>query len=118
MENKKEVNQETLDATITYLEGLPTDVDQGTAVANIDAWAEKVRSTDKPGMQEIADELQTLRSLLFSGTGGARDGKAIGSSMHKLGEQTKKAAEHADSSVADKLRTLGKWLSQVGQGLS
>ncbi len=117
MENNKEVNQETLDATITYLEGLPTDVDQNTAVANIDAWAEKVRNTDKPGMADIADELQTLRSLLFSGTGGQRDGKAIGDSMHRLGEQTIKAAEHADASVAEKLKTLGKWLSRVGQGL-
>jgi hypothetical protein len=117
MENNKQVNQETLDATITYLEGLPTDVDQGTAVANIDGWAEKLRDTDKPGMQDIADELSTLRSLLFSGTGGQRDEKAIGASMHKLGEQTIKAAEQADASVADKLKTLGKWLSRVGQGL-
>jgi hypothetical protein len=112
MEAAKSPNVEALEATITYLEGLPTGTSTDSAIANIDGWEEKLRTSDKPEFTIIADELQTLKKHLTSGN---LDGKAISQTLISLGGNTTKAAAQADSTIAERLQKLGSWLTKLGE---
>lgn len=106
--------EQGLQATLKYLEGLPTSTDTSSAVANIEDWEKILRDNGQVEFQYIADELQNLRVLLKAEK---LDGKAIGQTMITLGEHTGTAAAHVDPKVADEIQSLGKWLQRVGQGL-
>jgi hypothetical protein len=114
MEGEKSINEQTLEATITYLEGLPTGTSTDSAIANVDAWEQKLRSENKPEWTGIADELKNLKGFL---TVGQLDGNAISQSLIRLGDLTTQSASGADASIADDLRKLGKWLTRLGQSL-
>ncbi|QHT69480.1 hypothetical protein GXP67_23960 [Rhodocytophaga rosea] len=114
MEGEKSINEQTLEATITYLEGLPTGTSTDSAIANVDAWEQKLRSENKPEWTDIADELKNLKGFL---TAGRLDGRAISQSLLRLGELTTKSASGADTSIANDLRKLGKWLTKLGESL-
>jgi hypothetical protein len=114
MEATKSPNEEALEATVTYLEGLPTGTSTDSAVANVDAWEQKLRAEGKAEWKTIADELSILKSCL---TSGKLDGKVISQSLLKLGDLTTKSAENADRSISDDLRKLGGWLTKLGNTL-
>jgi glutamate mutase epsilon subunit len=115
MEGQKSTNEQTLEATITYLEGLPTGTSTESAIENIDGWEKKLRSENKPEWNSIADELKNLKSFL---TTGQLDGTSISQSLIRLGNLTTQSASGADDSIADDLKKLGKWLTRLGQSLS
>ena len=113
MEEQRTITEETLDATIVYLEGLPTTVSPESAVSSISDWEHRVRSAGKPELTAVADELANLGKLLASGD---LDGHAIGTSMTKLGEYTTLAAHQGGSGpLSARLIKLGDWLSKVGK---
>lgn len=112
MEAAKSPDEEALEATITYLEGLPTGTSTDSAIANIDGWEERLRQSDNSQFKTIADELQTLKKHLTTGN---LDGKAISKTLISLGEHTTKAASQADNAIAERLRTLGGWLTKLGE---
>jgi hypothetical protein len=112
MEAAKSPNEEALEATVTYLEGLPTGTSTDSAIANIDGWEERLRASDKPEFKTIADELQTLKKHLISGN---LDGKAISKTLISLGQHTTNAASQADSAIAERLQKLGGWLTKLGE---
>jgi hypothetical protein len=114
MEGEKSTNEQTLEATITYLEGLPTGTSTDSAIANIDSWEQKLRSENKPEWDSIAEELKNLKGFL---TAGQLNGKAISQTLIRLGDLTTKSASGADASIANDLRKLGKWLTRLGQSL-
>lgn len=114
MEAAKSPNNEGLEATITYLEGLPTGTSTDSAIDNISSWEEKLRADGKPEWNTIADELRNLKGFLRSGN---MDGKAISTSLLNLGELTTQSATGADQAIAGNLKKLGSWLTKLGETL-
>lgn len=114
MQPNKSITEESLDATVTYLEGLPTGTSTDSAVKNILSWQETLTKSGKAEFNEISTELGNLASLLSNG---ALDGKAIGRSMIKIGEDTMKASNQVDQTVGTRLKVLGNWLKKVGESL-
>jgi hypothetical protein len=114
MEASKSTNEEALEATVTYLEGLPTGTSTKSAIDNISGWEQKLREGGKAEWNIIADELSNLKNLL---TSGRLDGKPISNSLIRLGELTQQSAAGADKSIADDLRKLGGWLIKMGKGI-
>ncbi len=114
MEAAKSPNEEALEATVTYLEGLPTGTSTDSAIANVDAWEQKLRAEGKPQWNTIADELSTLKKCLTSGN---LNGKAISQSLLKLGDLTTQSAATANPSISDDLKKLGGWLTKLGNTL-
>lgn len=114
MESGKSTNEQSLEATVTYLEGLPTGTSTDSAIENVDAWEQKLRSENKPEWNSIADELKNLKGFL---TVGKLDGSAISQCLLRLGDMTTRSASTADASIADDLRKLGKWLTTLGHSL-
>ncbi len=115
MESAKSPNEEALEATVTYLEGLPTGTSTDSAIANIDGWEQKLRQEGKPEWTTIADELKNLKNIL---TSGQLSGKAISTSLTKLGELTQQSAKTADKSIADDLQKLGGWLIKMAKAIN
>lgn len=114
MEAAKSPNEEALEATVTYLEGLPTGTSTDSAIANVDAWEQKLRAEGKAEWNAIADELSRLKSQLSSGN---LNGKTISQSLLRLGDLTTQSAAMADHSITDDLKKLGGWLTKLGNML-
>jgi hypothetical protein len=115
MEAEKSTNEVALEATVTYLEGLPTGTSTKSAIDNISGWEQKLREGNKPEWNTIADELNTLKKLL---TSGSLEGKPISQSLIRLGELTRQTALNADKSIADDLQKLGGWLIKIGKSIT
>jgi hypothetical protein len=114
MEASKSTNEEALEATVTYLEGLPTGTSTKSAIDNISGWEQKLREGGKAEWNTIADELSNLKKIL---TSGKLDGKPISNSLIRLGELTQQSAADADKNIADDLQKLGGWLIKIGKGI-
>ena len=106
--------EEALEATTTYLEGLPTGVSVESAVENVQAWQQEIHRADRPEMNEIADHLGSFIKYL---TNPEPDGKAIGRSMIQLGEMTMKVANSAEPEIGTKIKVLGNWLKKSGESM-
>ena len=110
----RQIDQEALSATITYLEGMPTEVDIESTVENIQAWQQRLHDAGKPELNGIADHLGSLIKYL---TTPDPDSNAIGRSMIQIGEMTMKAANDAEADIGSQMKILGNWLKKVGESL-
>ncbi len=102
-----------LDSTIKSLEqGL--DKAKTGATRNIDSWVDTLNDSDDTSLSKIADELEELGELLGDeDTTPAQLKKALSS----LGKHTTAAAKQAEGATADKIRTLGKQLTDAAASL-
>lgn len=114
MEAEKSTNEVALEATVTYLEGLPTGTSTQSAIDNISGWEQRLREGSKPEWNTIADELNNLKKLL---TSGSLQGSPISNCLIRLGELTQQTAVSADKSIADDLQKLGGWLIKMGKSI-
>lgn len=105
---------ETLDATIAYLEGLPTGVETESAEESVDAWIATLKADGRSELTAVADELQNLLELLSASQ---LDGKAIGKTMITLGDLTRQTVSMAEKPIADRLLKLAEWLTKSGQAM-
>jgi len=108
------VQAETLDATITYLEGLPTGVDPESAVSSVSAWMGSLKADGRPELQAVENELKTLLGLL---TSSKLDGPAIGNVMIRLGDLTSQTTPLAEGPIATRLTKLAEWLTKAGKAM-
>jgi hypothetical protein len=115
MQDSQSTNELGLQATLKFLEGLPTGTEMQSAIDNIDSWEQTIRKTGQEELLYIADELKKLRNLLSAKE---LDGKAIGQSLITIGGHTHTAAGNADKQISDELQSLGNWLQKVGTDLS
>ncbi|MBC8109804.1 MAG: hypothetical protein H7Y04_01950 [Verrucomicrobia bacterium] len=102
-----------LDATIDALEGGLKEA-APVAASNIEEWITSLKDAGTPALTAIATELQNLKSLLSSGN---LDGDKISKSLKTLGEHTTKAADNASNGAGEKVRELGKGLTQAANSL-
>lgn len=114
MNASKFAYQELLQATVTYLEGLPTGTSVESAVANISEWEKQIRAANQSEFLPVADDLNELKKLL---SGGEPKGEKIKPVLRRLSEHTTKASASADPVVSDELHKLGEWLGRVSESL-
>lgn len=105
---------ESLDATIAYLEGLPTGGEVQSAIENIQAWQQKLQSFNKPELTQLAGELGSLIKYLNTPE---PDKASISRLLLQIGEHTSQAANEAHSTSKERLISLGNWLKKIGESL-
>jgi hypothetical protein len=98
-----------LDATIDALSQNLTEA-QVDASANIRNWIDTLSGDDHAGMARITDDLQRLESLL---AGTDPDMQQLRQVLDSLGQQTTEASRQAQGATADKLRELGRQLTDT-----
>lgn len=81
----------------------------------IQKWEDKLEGADWRGAKTIHEDLGRLRRHLESGD---LDGQKIGELLTKLGEATKRAADHAEGNSGAGLKDLAAALQEAGAGLS
>lgn len=107
--------QRDLENTNAALEGGITSLAPSTAVRIIDQWHGTLKNAERDELNAIANLLAALKDELQADH---PDGRAIGSLMLRLGEQTTNAAAEADDArLSPKLERLGTLLSRAGTSL-
>jgi hypothetical protein len=83
------------------------------AVKNIDMWEESLNGLDSKGGKAVAKDLEALKTAL---TKDKPSGPAIAKLLTRLGDATTKLADEAPEAQQDKLREIGKALTEAGAG--
>ena len=105
----------SLDETLSKLEGDITQVDPNAATQLVQGWAEALRERDEQVLVSLASDLEQLQEELEKES---IVGQRVGQLLTQIGEKTTEAASSAGSSDAQKLRQLGRRLSDAGGQLS
>lgn len=82
-------------------------------VKAIDDWIEQVQGTDKRGVKGLARDLERLKKEL------ERDEPredAVRKTLAKLGQATEKLADQAEGANVEKLKEIGRALTEQAQG--
>ena len=95
-------------ATIKHLEEGIKGFTIAAAVKNIEGWETVLEKSEASGAKTIHGNLGKLKKLLQADE---IDGGKVKELMLKLGEETVRIADKADSKNADKIKTLGEALS-------
>lgn len=100
-------NNPQIDTTIDALSQGLSQAKTG-ASTTIHNWIDTLNRTDDATLRRIAGDLQQLESLLGSGQ---PDGMKLRQLLDSLGQQTTAASNKATGETANKLRELGRQLS-------
>ena len=103
----------SLDQTITALDGGLTSLSPQAATSNIDGWIQTLSGNES--LAGIAGGLRELKTAL---TSSPLDGGKIGQLLTSLGSQTTSAAATADPESSAKVARLGGMLEKAGTALS
>jgi hypothetical protein len=107
--------QRDLENTSASLEAGISSLAPGTAVGVIDTWYGTLKNAERDDLHAIANLLAELKDELQADR---LNGRAIGSLMLRLGEQTASAAADADDArLSPKLERLGALLTRAGTSL-
>lgn len=98
-----------LDATLKAFQNGITGFGVANGIKNIDGWIGTLENAEFRGAKVIHENLSKLKSHLEADT---LDGPAIGGLLHTLGEETKRAASHADGAQGEHLAQLAELLSK------
>ncbi|CAH1002516.1 hypothetical protein LEM8419_03395 [Neolewinella maritima] len=98
-----------LDATIDSLDQGLQQAKSG-ASSNISSWVDTLNGTNDPALQTLASELRDLEKMLSSSN---PDGKKLREALDSIGQHTTAMASKASGSEADKIRQLGKQLTDA-----
>ena len=104
----------TVDGTIELFDEGIAEVPLDTALSNIRGWEETLRAAGSEDLTMIADTLAQLSEALQADS---VDTTAAAGLLSQLGDETRAAAQGADSDTADQLMILASLLTQVGQQL-
>ncbi|GAA3998305.1 hypothetical protein GCM10022408_06360 [Hymenobacter fastidiosus] len=108
-------NSALLDDTLKLLTaGLPEKADS-RGLTEIDRWAEVLRSSERPGLAKIIQELKLLNEQLSTPDTAAHD---IAETLATLGAETVKVADETSDDYSGPLTRLGKLLIKMGNALS
>ena len=104
----------TVEGTIELFDEGIAEVPLETALANIRGWEETLRAAGNGDLTMIADNLAQLSEALQASP---VDTTTVAGLLSQLGDETRAAAQGADSETADQLMILASLLTQVGQQL-
>jgi hypothetical protein len=95
-------------------QGLP-NTDGATGLHELERWEVVLKSTDRPGLAKVAQEVKLLRQRLE-----APDTKSheIAEILASLGAETAKVGEEAANGYSDALQNLSRQLIKAGNMLS
>ncbi len=104
----------------SHLDSTIKSLDQGLekakpgATRSINSWMDTLNDADDPALSKIADELESLGKLL-----GDKDMKPaqLKKALTSLGKHTTAAAKQAEGATADKIKQLGKQLTDAAGSL-
>lgn len=100
--------------TLTALQGSLTDLDPKKGADLIGKWTADMENADWRGAKTIHANLSALQKQL---EGGSPDGAKIKELLTKLGEETGRAAAHAEGNTGSQLKQLAEALQQAGDSL-
>ena len=104
----------TVEGTIELFDEGIAEVPLSAALSNIRGWEETLRAAGSDDLTMIADNLAQLSEALQADS---VDTTAAAGLLSQLGDETRAAAQGADSDTADQLMILASLLTQVGQQL-
>jgi hypothetical protein len=108
-------NSALLEDTLKLLNaGVPEKAD-ARGLSEIDRWAEVLRSSERPGLAKIIQELKTLNEQLSSSDTASHD---LAETLATLGAETTKVADETSDDYSGPLNQLGKLLIKMGNALS
>jgi len=115
METKEKTTEKSygaqIDTTVSTIEGHVAKESTTGVSATIDKWIDTVE--DHKGLKTVASNLKKLKEAIQS-----KDAGKIVSLLATLGEETTKAAEHAESAEATKIKHLGKALTTASKAVA
>lgn len=97
-------------ATAKLLERDLEKVNPEQAVKNIDSWEEGLGKLESKGAKQVVKDLEALKKAL---NGKPRKG-TVEKLLAKLGDETTKLADEAPEAQQEKLREIGKALTEAG----
>ena len=107
-------NNAQLDATIDALGQGLSEAKSG-ASTNIHNWIGTLNSSSDQALKKLAGDLQQLESMLGQGN---PDGSKIGQLLSTIGQQTTAAAGRAEGTTSEKIRELGRQLSDAANSMA
>lgn len=122
--SSEQISAEELDTTVSILETGVMNLVLDRAVADISGWKRKLEATGEGDLQEVAQELVRLRRELENGmeSRGGLDTEEVSAILKVLGSKVQAAADKrgtsAEPGVEEKLKTLGRLLSNEGASIS
>jgi len=87
----------------------PANADVDAAVANIEAWQERLRDAGDDALTAIADQLEILKTELEADS---PDSETLATVLADLSQMTQEAAQNASGDAAEALSNLAEQLSQ------
>lgn len=84
------------------------------ATRSLHSWIETLNAASTPALHTLATELKHLEELL---SGGQATGPQLQKALHAIGQHTTAAARGAEGATADKIKQLGKLLTDAGASL-
>lgn len=103
------------DTTIKAFQEDLTEFGVAKGIKNIDGWMDKLEQADFRGAKVIHENLGKLKGQLEADD---LDGAAIAKLLRTLGEETKRAASHAEGAGSEKITRLAELLLKSGADLS
>jgi hypothetical protein len=97
-------------ATTKLLERDLEKVNPDQAVKNIETWEESLNGLESKSAKAVAKDLEALKKAL---TGKPRAG-SVEKLLAKLGQETTRLADEAPEAQQEKLRDIGKALTEAG----
>ena len=83
------------------------------ATRSLHSWIETLNAASTPALHTLATELKHLEELLS----GEATGPQLQKALHSIGQHTTAAARGAEGATADKIKQLGKLLTDAGASL-
>ena len=84
------------------------------ATRSIHSWIETLNASKAPALHTLATELKQLDTLL---NGDKASGPAVQKALASIGQHTTAAAASAEGATADKIKQLGKLLTEAAASL-
>lgn len=103
-----------IDPTVTMLKGQLTGAATKKGAEMIGKWEADLEKAEWRGAKAIHTNLVSLRHQL---EGGSPDGAKIKDLLTTLGEETERAAAHAEGDVGVRVKGLGQALLQAAKSL-
>ncbi|KAA9338367.1 hypothetical protein F0P96_05910 [Hymenobacter busanensis] len=113
MEKKEVQHQVHLDAATKLLGGdLLEEATRAGLDNNLQRWIEDLKDANNPQLHPIIVDMQALKAHFGGGT---IDHIVVSDLLHRLGENTGKAAEFADGNTRPRVENLGQALLQAAK---
>ena len=84
------------------------------ATRSLHSWMETLNAASTPALHTLAKELKHLEELL---SGDKTTGPELQKALHSIGQHTTAAARGAEGATGDKIKQLGKLLTDAGASL-